>query len=188
MLIQPGGRGGKLEPLANQPNLSSWPCPISTVAGCARSGARQIGAAALAFVVVIGAVVVAVSLLGGSKHTPSFATQASELVSPVVADNGKIASAVQALTPGANSQEAQTTIATAQDATEVAQQSLALLKPSRSQAALRPRSMPPSAAKPRGSRRHPVSSTARQARCYHSCPGSASTPEPGCNRWKRRSP
>ena len=64
------------------------------------------------------------------------ATQASQLVSPVVADNAKIASAVQALTPGANSQAAQTAIAAAQDATQVAQQSLALLKPSRSQAAL----------------------------------------------------
>ena len=144
--MPPNSSGGDVDPTwrsrgevgaSGQPTQpQQLPPPYINSGGVRSKRASQIGAAALAFVVVIGAVVFAVSLLGGSKHTPSFATQASELVSPVVADNGKIASAVQALTPGANSQEARTTIATAQDATEVAQQSLALLKPSRSQAAL----------------------------------------------------
>ena len=110
--------------------------PYLNSGGVRSRRAIQIGAAAMAFVVLIGAVVLAVSLLGSSKHASSYPTQASQLFSPVLADNAKIASAVQALAPGANSQSAQAAIAAAQDATQVAQQSLALLRPSRSQAAL----------------------------------------------------
>ena len=122
---------------SGQPTQAEQQLPPYINSGTVRSRrAIQIGAAATAFVVVIGAAVLAFSLLGRSKHAPSYPTQASQLVSPVVADNAKIASVVQALAPGGNAQAAQAAVAAAQDATQVAQQSLALLKPSRSQAAL----------------------------------------------------
>jgi hypothetical protein len=81
-------------------------------------------------------VATAVTLLGSSKHGPSYSTQATQLVSPVLADNAKVDSALQTLTPGANPQAAENAIASAHDATQVAQQSLALLQPARSQAGL----------------------------------------------------
>ncbi len=90
----------------------------------------------MAFVVLVGAAVFAASRLSGSKHTASYPTQASQLIGPVFAENANIAAALQTLTPAANSQTARTAIAAGQDATQVAQQSLALLKPSRSQTEL----------------------------------------------------
>jgi hypothetical protein len=87
-------------------------------------------------VVAVTAIVAAILLSGNSKQAPSYPTQAAQLVNPVLVDNAKVASAVQALAPGDNAQAAQGAVATAQDDTRVAQQSLALLKPSHSQAPL----------------------------------------------------
>jgi hypothetical protein len=89
---------------------------------------------ALAGAVLVASVGTAALLLGGSKHGSSYRPQARQLVSPVLADTAKVTSAVQALSPGGNPQAAQSAIATGQDATQVAQQSLALLKPVGSQA------------------------------------------------------
>ena len=96
----------------------------------------KLAAAALAVAVMVAGVATALLLLSGSKHAPSYRAQASQLVSPILADTANVTSAVQALNPGGNSQAAQSAIATAQDATQVAQQSLALLKPAGSQAEL----------------------------------------------------
>ena len=90
----------------------------------------------VALVVVVGLVAAAVTLLGGSKRAPSYSAQASELVSPVLANNAKVDSALQALAPGGPARAAETAITGAQTATQVAQQSLALLKANRSQAGL----------------------------------------------------
>ena len=54
----------------------------------------------------------------------------------MLADTAKVASALETLSPRGNPQAAQSAAATAQDATQVAQQSLALLKPAESQAAM----------------------------------------------------
>lgn len=67
---------------------------------------------------------------------PSYSVQAGQLVSPVLTGNVRLTSALQALTPGGNAQAAESAVANAQNATQVAQQSLALLTPARSQAGL----------------------------------------------------
>ena len=96
--------------------------------------AVKLGAAALVFAVLVGGVATALLLLGSSKDASSYRAQAGRLVSPVLADTSKVTSAVQALSPGGDPQAAQNAIATVQNATQVAQQSLALLKPAGSQA------------------------------------------------------
>jgi hypothetical protein len=87
-------------------------------------------------VVVVGAAAAAVALVGNSKRGPSYTAQASQLVSPVLADNAKVDAALQALAPGGNTQAAESAVTTAQTTTQVAQQSVALLLPARSQAEL----------------------------------------------------
>jgi hypothetical protein len=109
---------------------------VTHAAGLRSKRAIKLGAAVLAAVLAVGGAAAAISMLGGSKHAPSYLTQASQVVSPVLADNAKVASAVQALTPGSNAQPVRDAIATTENATQVAQQSLALLKPSRSQTTL----------------------------------------------------
>ena len=63
VLAQPGSREGKAGPQANRPNLRSV-APYLDSGGVRSRRAIQIGAAAMAFVVVIGAVVVAVVAVG----------------------------------------------------------------------------------------------------------------------------
>ena len=97
--------------------------------------AVKLGAVGVPVAVIVASVAATVLLLGSSKHT-SYRAEASQLVNPVLADTAKVASALETLSPGGNPQVAQSAAATAQDATQVAQQSLALLKPAESQAAM----------------------------------------------------
>jgi hypothetical protein len=122
----------------SQPTQPQGHLPLYNNQGASLRSKRGvlIGAAVVALVVVIGTVATAVSLLGNSKQAPSYSSQASRLVSPVLADNAKVDTALQALTPGSSAQAAENAIASAQTATQVAQQSLALLTPAHSQAAL----------------------------------------------------
>jgi hypothetical protein len=98
--------------------------------------AIQVGAAALALVVLIGAVVWAVTMRGGSTHAPSYPAQAGQLLGPVLADNGTLASAVAALAPGQDTQPVRAALANATATTRTAQQSLAQLTAPGSQTTL----------------------------------------------------
>ena len=136
-----GGRVLPGEPQASIDELmhTQWDQESPAVVGVTdhRGSKRavQIGVAVLALVLVVGAVIGAIAVLGGSKQQgPSYPAQAGQLLGPVFAQNTTLASTVQALPPGGDAHAARTALASAADATQTAQHTVALLKTPQSQA------------------------------------------------------
>jgi hypothetical protein len=103
-----------------------------------------------------------VAALSGGKSGPSYATEAGQLLTPVMSDNAKVAAAVAALSTTSGSQAAATAISNDEEAIQVAQQSLALLRPTGGTELWPPRLELRSTAKRHGCRRHhPLSRTHR---------------------------